>query len=250
MTTHEDERIQKAIARAGKYSRRAVEQLLIEQRIRVNGDLVSLGCKVTGNDKITIDDKPIRRVAEPEKVQIIAYNKPLGEICSRTEKPSVFDRLPDLCERWICIGRLDVNTSGLLLFCNHGDLAHRLMHPSSQLDREYAVRIRGEMTDEIRHKLTTGVMLEDGKARFLDFVDSGGSGINRWFHVVVQEGRNRLVRRLVASQGLEVSRLIRVRFGTVVLGTRIRQKSWVSLTHKEVQTLDEITRPSQPSSNS
>ena len=241
MTTHEPERIQKAIARAGKYSRRAVENLLLEKRIKVNGELVTLGCKVTETDKITIDDKPIRRVAEPEKIEVIAYNKPLGEICSRTEKPSVFDRLPDFCERWICIGRLDVNTSGLLLFCNQGDLANKLMHPSSNLDREYAVRVKGEMTDEIRQRLTKGVMLEDGEARFLDMVDSGGSGINRWFHVVVQEGRNRLVRRLIASQGLEVSRLIRVRFGTVVLGTKIRQKSWVSLSHKEVQTLKEIT---------
>ena len=244
MTTHEPERIQKAIARAGKYSRRAVENLLLEKRIKVNGELVTLGCKVTETDKITIDDKPIRRVAEPEKIEVIAYNKPLGEICSRTEKPSVFDRLPDFCERWICIGRLDVNTSGLLLFCNQGDLANKLMHPSSNLDREYAVRVKGEMTDEIRQRLTKGVMLEDGEARFLDMVDSGGSGINRWFHVVVQEGRNRLVRRLIASQGLEVSRLIRVRFGTVVLGTKIRQKSWVSLSHKEVQTLKEITSSS------
>ncbi len=229
MTT---EKLQKVLARAGLGSRRQMEAWIAEGRISVNGDTANIGCRVAEDDLIEVDGKALQ--SQPDtKTRVLLYNKPEGEICSRRDpegRPTVFDNLPRLSMgRWINIGRLDINTSGLLLFTNDGDLAHQLMHPSSHLDREYAVRVFGDVTEEVIKRLTTGVELEDGKARFEDVVFSGGKGSNKWFHVVIATGQNRIVRRLWESQDLTVSRLKRVRFGPIILGSMPKQGDFTEL---------------------
>ncbi len=201
------EKLQKILAGAGLGSRREMERWITDGRISVNGSKANLGDRATLADIITVDGRAIKLDAYASGIRrVIAYNKPEGEICSRLDKegrPTVFDKLPRLKgERWIAIGRLDLNTSGLLLFTNDGELASRLMHPSHAIEREYAVRVMGEITQQKVKNLFDGVELEDGMARFTDIVDSGGTGINHWFHVCVLEGRNREVRRLWESQDL------------------------------------------------
>jgi 23S rRNA pseudouridine2605 synthase len=222
------EKLQKVLARAGLGSRRQVEVWIKDGRITVNRRTAQLGARVSSIDIIKVDNRLIKTKAlEPQNVEVICYNKPSGEICSRSDpegRATVFQKLPKIKHgRWIAIGRLDLNTSGLLLFTNNGELANKLMHPSQEIEREYAVRILGEVNDKIIENLTKGILLEDGFAKFEQIVDAGGTGANHWYHVILTEGRNREVRRLWESQDLKVSRLIRVRYGAISLPRNLRQ---------------------------
>ncbi|MEC9481873.1 MAG: 23S rRNA pseudouridine(2605) synthase RluB [Halomonas sp.] len=239
------EKLQKVLARAGLGSRREMETAISAGRVKVNGQVASLGDRIEMRDKVTFDDRPInlRDVNEVPR-RVIMYNKPEGELCTRKDpegRRTVFDHLPRLKgERWIAIGRLDINTSGLLLFTTDGELANRLMHPSTQIEREYAVRVMGNVKREHVVAMVEGVMLEDGPARFTDVQEFGGEGINTWFHVVIMEGRNREVRRLWESQGLTVSRLKRVRYGNIFLDKRAKAGEWVELTQDEIDDLSNM----------
>lgn len=238
------EKLQKVLARLGLGSRREIEAWIGAGRVEVNGEVAQLGCRVDSLDQISVDGRPLRRDLNTEVIRrVMIYNKPEGEVCTRDDpegRPTVFDRLPRLKQgRWINVGRLDLNTSGLLLFTTDGELASRLMHPSYQMDREYAVRVMGEVDEAMIERLKTGVMLEDGPARFTDVVSSGGDGINRWYHVCLLEGRNREVRRLWESQGVKVSRLKRVRFGPVFLGAELPMGRWREMKQNEIDTLSE-----------
>lgn len=238
------EKLQKVLARIGLGSRREIESWIEAGRISVNGQIASLGCRVDSLDQILVDGRPVKRdIANEEARRVMLYNKPEGEVCTRDDpegRPTVFDRLPRLKHgRWINIGRLDINTSGLLLFTTDGELANRLMHPSYQMDREYAVRVMGEVDDEMIERLKTGVMLDDGPARFTDIVAAGGEGINRWYHVCLMEGRNREVRRLWESQGMRVNRLKRVRFGPVFLGPELPVGRWREMKQNEIDALSQ-----------
>nr|WP_039913804.1 pseudouridine synthase [Cellvibrio mixtus] len=236
-----DEKLQKVLARAGIGSRREMERLIEAGQVKVNDRIAKLGDRVTSKDKIFINGQRIVLRTELTRRRVILYNKPEGEICSRSDpegRPTVYDRLPAIKgERWISVGRLDFNTSGLLLFTNDGELANKLMHPSSVIDREYLVRIQGEVTDEMKEQLLDGVLLDDGVARFTDIVDGAGEGKNRWFYCVVMEGRNREVRRLWESQGVKVSRLKRVRYANIFIPSHVRVGQWIDLTEREIQDL-------------
>ncbi|MHC8315535.1 23S rRNA pseudouridine(2605) synthase RluB [Pseudomonas sp. LB3P31] len=237
------EKLQKVLARIGVGSRRDVEAWISHGRIKVNGKDATLGQRVDLHDAITIDGRVIKREEAAESVRrVIMYNKPDGEICTRNDpegRPTVFDKMPRPKEgRWINIGRLDINTTGLLMFTTDGELANRLMHPSYEMDREYAVRVRGEVDDEMIERLKAGVVLEDGPAKFTDIKQApGGEGFNHWYHCVVMEGRNREVRRLWESQGLVVSRLKRVRFGPVFLNSDLPMGRWREMSQFEVDIL-------------
>ncbi|MGP9764994.1 23S rRNA pseudouridine(2605) synthase RluB [Halomonas sp. AOP13-D3-9] len=236
------EKLQKVLARAGLGSRREMETAISAGRVKVNSQVAKLGDRVEALDKVSFDDRPVAlRPEEEAPRRVIMYNKPEGELCTRKDpegRRTVFERLPRLKgERWIAIGRLDINTSGLLLFTTDGELANRLMHPSTQVEREYAVRVMGEVKREHILAMVDGVMLEDGPARFTDVQEFGGEGINTWFHVVILEGRNREVRRLWESQALTVSRLKRVRYGNIFLDKRAKAGEWVELTQDEVDDL-------------
>ncbi len=216
------ERIQKILANAGHGSRRDIESLIRAGKITVNGKLAILGQPIDNTDRIIINAQQIRLRRQSEsKPKVLAYYKPAGEVCTRKDekgRDTVFKALPGLRDsRWINIGRLDMPTMGLLLFTTAGDLAHKLMHPSSRIEREYAVRIFGKAEHKHLQALRDGVDLEDGSAKFTDIVEAGGKGTNHWYYVVIMEGRNREVRRLWESQGFQVTRLIRTRFGTCVL---------------------------------
>ncbi|HJS16355.1 MULTISPECIES: 23S rRNA pseudouridine(2605) synthase RluB [Rheinheimera] len=216
------EKLQKVLARSGVGSRREMEEYISAGRVTVDGKVATLGDRINANQQVRVDGHPVKIAAEAEQVcRVIAYHKPEGEICSRIDpegRPTVFDRLPKIKDsRWIAIGRLDINTSGLLLFTTDGEMANRLMHPKFEVEREYAVRVFGDVNDAMIQKLRTGVELEDGKANFKKVKAMGGEGINRWFHVVLTEGRNREVRRMWESQGAVVSRLIRIRYGDLLL---------------------------------
>jgi len=236
------EKLQKVLARAGLGSRRALEEWIRAGRIKVNGDVARLGDRVTASDRIEVDDRLLGRSADVEpEVRVLLYNKPQGEICTRHDpegRPTCFDGLPKLPQgRWIAVGRLDYNTSGLLLFTTEGELANRLMHPGAKLVREYAVRVHGVVEDEALQRLKEGVLLDDGPARFSDVQFYGGEGTNRWYHVVLMEGRNREVRRLWESQGFEVSRLKRVRFGPLVMPSTLVAGRWLELRPEEIDAL-------------
>lgn len=236
------EKLQKVLARMGVGSRRDVEEWITQGRVKVNGVEATLGQRVGPSDAIALDGRLLRREEDEVVRRVLIYNKPEGEVCTRSDpegRPTVFDRLPrPKSGRWINIGRLDINTTGLLLFTTDGELANRLMHPSYEMDREYAVRVRGEVTEEMIETLKNGVMLEDGPARFTDIKEAPqGDGFNRWFHCVVMEGRNREVRRLWESQGLVVSRLKRVRFGPVFLTADLSVGRWREMEQGEVDIL-------------
>lgn len=238
----EPERIQKLLARAGVGSRREIEGWMESGRLMVNSQAVLPGEKATVADKFELDGKLLDVSGAAQVVRrVLIYNKPEGEVTTRKDpegRPTVFDRLPRLKDhRWISIGRLDINTTGLVMFTTDGELANRLMHPSSQIDREYAVRIFGDVDDAMIGRLMQGVLLEDGTAKFTDITPAGGSGMNRWFHVTLLEGRNREVRRLWESQGVRVSRLKRVRYGTIFLPSRLTVGKWEELDQKAVNSL-------------
>ncbi len=233
--------MQKVLASAGYGSRRGLEKLIREGRILVDGEPAGLGQKVCGDERIQIDGKTVKLSATGHTQQLLAYHKPEGEICTRNDpegRPSVYDHLPVLAQgRWISIGRLDINSSGLLLFTTDGELANRLMHPSRLVDREYAVRVLGHVSEKTLTQLLTGIELEDGTARFSDIQDGGGRGANHWYYVVIQEGRNREVRRMWQSQGIQVSRLVRVRYGTAILDKQLRPGKWEYLDRKQTAAL-------------
>lgn len=239
-----DEKLQKVLARSGAGSRREMETCIRDGRVFVNGELAKLGDRVKTTDTIELDGYRVKLTEAGENRRVIIYNKPEGEVCTRKDpegRPTVFDRLPKLKgERWIAVGRLDLNTSGLLLFTTDGELANRLMHPSTQIDREYLVRVMGEITDDCIAALKKGVLLDDGMARFTDIVDGGGEGINHWYYVCIMEGRNREVRRLWESQGLKVNRLKRVRYGPVFLPSKAKVGRFVDMEEVEVNALCEL----------
>lgn len=234
------EKLQKVLARSGLGSRREMERWIEQGRITVDGKPAALGDRVDRRRRISVDGKPLD-AAPAEDTRCILYHKPTGEVSSRKDpegRRTVFENLPKVKSgRWISIGRLDFNTSGLLLFTTDGELANALMHPSANIEREYMVRVMGEVTPDMLQRMLDGVMLEDGVARFTDIQDGGGEGVNRWFYVVIMEGRNREVRRLWESQGLTVSRLKRVRYGEVFIPSRVKQGQWVELERKEVKSL-------------
>ncbi|MEC4724734.1 23S rRNA pseudouridine(2605) synthase RluB [Shewanella sp. D64] len=236
------EKLQKVLARAGHGSRREMEAWIAAGRISVDGEIASLGDRVEGDVKIRIDGRAITVKSEDDLIcRVIAYHKPEGEICSRKDpegRPTVFDRLPKTRDsRWVAVGRLDINTSGLLLFTSDGELANRLMHPSNEVEREYAVRTFGEVTDACIQRLRTGVTLEDGPAHFDKIKAAGGEGMNKWWHVSLAEGRNREVRRLWESQEVQVSRLIRIRYGMIELPKSLPRGGWIELELEQVNYL-------------
>lgn len=237
-----DEKLQKVLARAGFGSRREMEGWIQAGRVKVNGKIANLGDRVGSSDKIIVDGKKLSaNTAKAITQTVLIYNKPIGEICSRKDpegRPSVFDKLPRLQHsRWVAVGRLDINTSGLLLFTTDGELANKLMHPATQLEREYAVRVNGKVTQEMIQSMHKGVLLEDGMAKFSDIQFFSGEGVNQWYHVVITEGRNREVRRLWESQGVQVSRLKRVRYGNVFIPSVVKVGQFRELPASEVKDL-------------
>lgn len=236
------ERLQKVLANAGFGSRREIERQIEAGEVSVNGRTAQLGDRVTPEDTIYIGRTKVGAWRlKKQETQVIVYNKPEGELVTRDDpagRPTVFSRLPKLVgSRWIAVGRLDINTSGLMIFTTDGELANKLMHPSQQIEREYAVRVHGDVTNEKLEQLVNGVNLEDGFARFEDIVESGGEGRNRWFHVVIMEGRNREVRRLWEAVDLKVNRLKRVRFGPLFLDSSLAIGRHRPLTAEELQEL-------------
>lgn len=237
-TTH---KLQKLLAQKGLGSRREMETLIASGEVSINGQMAQIGDRVGPDDLVRIGKRIIRFDLEERLPKVILYHKPEGEIVSRHDpegRPSVFDKLPHLkSSKWIAIGRLDFNTSGLLIFTTDGTLANRLMHPRFEVEREYAVRTLGELTSEQMTQLTTGVELEDGPAAFSYLADQGGEGSNHWYRVILKEGKNREVRRMFAAIGLTVSRLMRVRFGPINLPPRIKRGQWLELDVKETKRL-------------
>jgi 23S rRNA pseudouridine2605 synthase len=240
--TAEDDapKLHKVLAEAGLGSRRDMEELIIAGRVSVNGEPAHIGQRILPADAVRINGKLLqRRVANNKPPRVLVYHKPAGEIVSADDpegRPSVFDRLPNMKNgKWLAVGRLDFNTEGLLLFTNSGDLANRLMHPRYSIDREYAVRTLGELEEGMRQKLLAGVELEDGLASFTKVADGGGEGVNRWYRVVIGEGRNREVRRMFEAVGLTVSRLIRTRYGAMTLPSGLKRGRWEELEENDVR---------------
>lgn len=234
------EKLQKALAHLGLGSRRQIEQWIEAGRLTIDGKQARLGDRVRAGQAVRLDGKPVALEAAPA-VRVLLYHKPLREVCSRNDpegRKTVFERLPRLKSgRWISVGRLDFNTSGVLLFTTDGELAHALMHPSTAIEREYLVRVMGSVDDAMLERLKAGVQLDDGPARFSDIQEGGGDGINRFFYVVLMEGRNREVRRLWESQGLTVSRLKRVRYGEVFMPSKLKQGQWLELPQRDVDVI-------------
>ncbi|WP_150137976.1 23S rRNA pseudouridine(2605) synthase RluB [Candidatus Enterovibrio escicola] len=241
------EKLQKVLARSGIGSRREIEILIQAGRVSINGTVVKLGDRLDNtNVNIRVDGYSVQ-VTDASNVvcRVLAYNKPEGELCTRSDpkgRRTVFDRLPRINgTRWVGIGRLDANTSGLMLFTTDGELANRLMHPSRQIEREYMVRVFGEVNEEMIKNMVRGVDLEDGPARFEDIVYAGGEGMNRTFYVVITEGRNREVRRLWKTQGITVvSRLKRVRYGNLYLNKELPRGGWMELELDDVNYLRKL----------
>lgn len=237
------EKLQKVLANHGIGSRREMERWIEEGRISVDGKVATLGERVGETAQIRVDGHLLSRQAEKQVCRVLMYNKPEGELCSRSDpegRDTVFDRLPRIKQgRWITVGRLDINTSGLLLFTNDGELANRLMHPRCEVEREYAVRVFGEVSAQALRNMQKGVELEDGVAKFTTIRPrpSEEESINHWYNVTLSEGRNREVRRLWESQECQVSRLIRLRYGPIELQKRLPQGAWVELSLDDVNAL-------------
>ncbi len=236
-------RIHKILADHGIGSRRGIESLIKQRKVKVNGELATLGQLVSEYDIFEVEGRTVRlSKKDPSKKRILMYNKKVGEISSRNDpdhKKTIFDSLPKLKSgRWVSIGRLDINTSGLILFTNDGSLANQLMHPSSNIEREYIARVHGQVTDQILNNLMKGVKLEDGFAKFTDVQGGRKGNTNQWFAMVIMEGRTREVRRLWESQGLEISRLKRVRYGSLFLPASLKQGAFKELSKSEISALE------------
>ena len=235
-------RLQKLLALAGLGSRRQIEGLIVAGRITGNGRLATLGDKAGYADRICFDGRKVKLKPGAARTRVLIYNKPRGEVTTRRDeksRPTVFQNLPKIQDsRWIVVGRLDINTSGLLLFTNNGELANRLMHPSGRVERRYAVRVLGEVNARTLDRLRTGVKLEDGIAKFESIHYQGGEGANHWYHVTLCEGRNREVRRLWESQDLKVSRLIRIAYGPISLPKSLPGGKHCELSTKDVRALE------------
>ena len=237
----EPQRLQKVLALSGLGSRRDMEALIESGRVTVNGQRATLGMTITGEEVVRIDGRPARLQTEPQLPRVLLYHKQEGEIVSQDDpekRASVFDKLPHIRgAKWVSVGRLDINTSGLMIFTTSGELANRLMHPRYEVEREYAVRVMGQLSEGQVLQLTNGIELEDGVANFDAIQDKGGEGSNHWYQVILREGRNREVRRLFEAVGLMVSRLMRVRFGPVTLPSRLKRGQMLALEDKEVRQL-------------
>tara|TARA_B100000686_G_scaffold105485_1_gene112640 strand:+ start:870 stop:1595 length:726 start_codon:yes stop_codon:yes gene_type:complete len=238
-------RIHKVLAEHGHGSRRGIEQLIKQNKVEVNGKIAKIGQLVSEKDSFKIEGKSIFLNPKDQKdIRILIYNKRVGEVSSRRDpenRPTIFDNLPRLNSgRWVSVGRLDINTSGLILFTNNGELANKLMHPSFLIEREYVARIHGLVTRKIVQKLVDGVKLEDGLARFTDVQEGKKGKTNQWFAMVIMEGRTREVRRLWESQNLQVSRLKRVRYGDIFLPANLKQGSYKELSKGEVKVIEHL----------
>jgi 23S rRNA pseudouridine2605 synthase len=234
-------KLHKVLAEAGMGSRRDMEELIVAGRVSVNGEPAHIGQRIMPTDQVRINGKPVKRKLASKPPRILLYHKPTGEIVSHADpegRPSVFDNLPTMkTAKWLAVGRLDFNTEGLLLLTTSGDLANRFMHPRYSVEREYAVRVVGELGEGMRQKLLHGVELEDGPANFLRIRDGGGEGTNHWYHVALAEGRNREVRRMFEAAGLMVSRLIRTRHGPIALPKGLKRGRWEELEDNQVRGL-------------
>ena len=237
----ESPKLHKVLAQAGLGSRLEVERWIGEGRITVNNELAHVGQRIQLGDSVKVDGKPVKVRIDPPVVRVLAYHKPAGEVVTLDDpqnRPTVFRRLPKLHNgKWQSVGRLDLNTEGLLLFTSSGTLANNLMHPRFGLEREYAVRVLGALTKEEKQLLTSGVQLEDGEASFGSIEDGGGEGANVWYRVTISEGRNREVRRMFEAVGRAVSRLIRIRYGAMQLPRGLRRGAWMELDEVDVQAL-------------
>ncbi|MDZ7858485.1 23S rRNA pseudouridine(2605) synthase RluB [Sphaerotilus sp.] len=242
-------KLHKVLAQAGIGSRREMEQLIQDGQVSVNGEAAHIGMRIAQGDQIRIAGRPIKVRIAPPPARVLAYHKEVGEVVTHHDpegRPTVFRRLPRLhTGKWLSVGRLDINTEGLLLFTNSGDLANQLMHPRFGVEREYAVRVLGSLATEQRARLLDGVDIEGQKAAFKSIEDGGGEGVNRWYRVVITEGRNREVRKLFDKVGLAVSRLIRIRYGTVVLPRGLKRGAWVELDDQDVRTIRTLASPDQ-----
>ena len=237
----ETPKLHKVLAQAGMGSRLEMEQLIIEGRISVNNQPALVGQRVQYGDQIKVNGKPIRYRIDPPPARVIAYHKPVGEVVTTDDpqnRPTVFRKLPRQVQgKWQSVGRLDLNTEGLLLFTSSGELANKLMHPRFGLEREYAVRVLGALSNEEKARLLEGVQLDDGVASFGSIEDGGGEGSNCWYRVTISEGRNREVRRMLESVGHAVSRLIRIRYGAMVLPRGLKRGAWMELDERDIQAL-------------
>ncbi len=246
----ESPKLHKVLAQAGMGSRLEMEQLILEGRISVNNEPAHIGQRVQFGDHIKVNGKPIRFKLAPPPPRVIAYHKPAGEVVSHDDpqnRPTVFRKLPKLFQgKWQSVGRLDLNTEGLLLFTSSGELANRLMHPRFGLEREYAVRVLGALSPEERQKLLDGVRLDDGVAQFGSIEDGGGEGSNCWYRVTISEGRNREVRRMLESVGHAVSRLIRIRYGAMVLPRGLKRGAWMELDDHDIRLLTHAAHEPAP----
>ena len=243
-------KLHKVLAQAGIGSRRDIEQMIVEGRITVNGEPAHIGQRISWGDQIKVGGKPIKVRIAPPPPRVLAYHKPVGEVVTHDDpqqRPTVFRRLPRLHQgKWQSVGRLDINTEGLLLFTNSGELANQLMHPRFGVEREYAVRVLGVLDGEARQRLIDGVEVEGQAAQFKSIEDGGGEGVNHWYRVVITEGRHREVRRLFEAVGLTVSRLIRIRYGSVVLPRGLKRGVWVELGEADVKAIRRLAQGSQP----
>lgn len=243
-------KLHKVLAQAGIGSRRDMEQLILEGRISVNGEPAHIGQRISYGDQVRVNGKPIKVQIAPPAPRVLAYHKPAGEVVTHDDpqnRPTVFRRLPKLKQgKWQSVGRLDLNTEGLLLFTSSGELANQLMHPRFGVEREYAVRVLGTLEPEARQKLLEGVKIDGQLASFKSIEDGGGEGVNRWYRVVITEGRNREVRKLFDAVGLTVSRLIRIRYGHIVLPRGLKRGVWVELGDQDVRMIRRLTGTDQP----
>ena len=237
----ETPKLHKVLAQAGMGSRLEMEQLILEGRISVNNEPAHIGQRVQFGDQVKVNGKPIRFRIEPPAARVLAYHKPAGEVVTMDDpenRPTVFRKLPRLPQgKWQSVGRLDLNTEGLLLFTSSGDLANRLMHPRFGMEREYAVRVLGALSNEEKQQLLDGVTLDDGVAAFGAIEDGGGEGANCWYRVTIAEGRNREVRRMIEAVGHAVSRLIRIRYGAMVLPRGLKRGTWMELDERDIRAL-------------
>ena len=248
----EQPKLHKVLAQAGMGSRLEMEQLIMEGRISVNNEPAHIGQRIQFGDSIKVNGKPIKVRIEPPPARVIAYHKPAGEVVTHDDpqnRPTVFRKLPKLHQgKWQSVGRLDLNTEGLLLFTSSGELANRLMHPRFGLEREYAVRVLGALSAEEKQRLLDGVQLDDGQAQFSAIEDGGGEGANHWYRVTISEGRNREVRRMMEAVGHAVSRLIRIRYGAMLLPRGLKRGAWLELDESDIRALMRAVGQPQPAS--